>query len=78
MKNADVSIPPEGSGLEEMRAFQNHLKKYQITVYQYKTKGVLFEGPKADRKINLIYDVGHYNVITNLEGAAGTKVRKRL
>ena len=71
MAKAKVQIPETGAGIPELDKFQNHLKKYKITVYNYNTKGreVYFEGPNAQYKINLLYHDGHYNVITSLTAA---------
>jgi hypothetical protein len=50
--------------------FQNRLKKYKLTVYNYGQKGrnVHFEGNNTDAqyRINLLFHDGHYNVITSL------------
>ncbi|KAF2894738.1 hypothetical protein ILUMI_11438, partial [Ignelater luminosus] len=71
MKNAGVVIPTEGAGIEELGQFQHHLTEYKINVYKYGTKGreVLFEGPQADKRINLLYHQSHFNVITSLTSA---------
>lgn len=73
MAKARVVIPQHGAGIPELEKFQDHLRKYKITVYNYGTKGreVYFEGdnPDANLKINLLYHEGHYNVITSLTGA---------
>lgn len=70
---ARVEIPEEGAGVPELQKFQDHLKKYEITVYNYNTKGrvVYFSGgnENAQYKINLLYHNRHYNVITSLTAA---------
>lgn len=65
--------PTEGCSLEEVRIFQANLRDFKITVYAYGSKGreVLFEGPDAPLKINLLYHNNHFNVITNLKSAFG-------
>ena len=75
MTKARVQISETGAGIPELDKFQNHLKKYKITVYNYNTKGrkVYFEGPNAQYKINLLYHDGHYNVITSLTAAFSCK-----
>lgn len=71
MSEAGVKVPKEGCGIEELRQFQRYLEEYKITVYKYGAKGreVLFEGPDALKKINLLYHQGHFNVITSLTSA---------
>ncbi|XP_054287287.1 uncharacterized protein LOC129003084 [Macrosteles quadrilineatus] len=73
MQKARVEIPEEGAGILELQKFQDHLKKYKITVYHYDRRGrdVYFEGnnPDASLKINLLFHNGHYNVITSLTAA---------
>lgn len=73
MQKARVEIPEEGAGIQELVKFQDHLKKYKITVYNYDRKGrdVYFEGnnPDAQHKINLLFHNGHFNVITSLTAA---------
>lgn len=71
MKDVGIAIPPLGAGIEELEKFQQHLTQFKITVYIYGTKGreVLFEGPNAAKKINLLFHKNHYNVITNLTSA---------
>ena len=72
LKEMEINIPSSGCGIEELKLFQNHLKDYKITVYEYRTKGrkVIYEGvPNSDKKINLIYFNNHFNVITSLTAA---------
>lgn len=68
---AGVVVPKEGAGFEELQQFQRHLKDFKITVYAYGSKGreVLFEGPNASHKINLLHHNNHFNVITSLTSA---------
>jgi hypothetical protein len=70
---ARVEIPEDGAGIQELQKFQDHLKKYNIVVYNYNNKGrdVYFDGtnPNAVLKINLLFCNGHYNVITSLTSA---------
>lgn len=66
-------ITSDGAGIAELEKFQKHLKKYKITVYEYRTKGrnTIYEGnnPGAMYKINLLFSDKHYNVITSLTSA---------
>lgn len=39
MQTAIVDIPEEGAGIQELVKFQDHLKKYKITVYIYDRRG---------------------------------------
>jgi G:T-mismatch repair DNA endonuclease (very short patch repair protein) len=72
IKNLGVKIPEEGAGIFELKQLQNYLTEYNITVYKYGTKGreVVFDGSiDSPLKINLLYNDGHYNVITSLTAA---------
>lgn len=74
MANAGVQIPEEGAGIPELIRFQAHLKKYNIVVYNYSSKGrdVYFDGENrqtAQYNINLLFNKGHYNVINSLTAA---------
>lgn len=77
MAKARVLIPSEGAGILELEKFQTHLRKYQITVYNFNSRGrdVFFSGenPDARLKINLLFHEGHYNVITSLTSAFACK-----
>ncbi|XP_054279031.1 uncharacterized protein LOC128997416 [Macrosteles quadrilineatus] len=65
VRRARVEMPEGGAGIAELENFQDLLKEYKITVYNYNTKGrdVYFEGnvenPKF--KINLLFHNRHYN-----------------
>ena len=63
--------PLECKVIPELDQFQNHWRKYKITVYNYNTKGrdVYYEGPNSQYKINLLFHDGHYNEITSLTSA---------
>lgn len=73
LKKTGITIPDSGAGIEELKKFQALMKKYKITVYKYGTKGrqLIFEGQNTEAiyKINLLYDRGHFNVITSLTSA---------
>lgn len=71
LATCNIEIPEEGSGICELQKFQNYLKDYKITVYQYGFKGrnVIFEGKTEGLPINLLYNENHYNVITSLTSA---------
>lgn len=73
MAKSGVVIPPGGAGIKELQQFQLHLADYKITAYEHAAKGraVLFEGPNAEKKINLLFHYKHYNVITSLTSAFG-------
>ena len=60
-----------GGGFKELAQFQNYLSDYKIIVYDgLSPDRVLFSGNSlSNKKLYLLYDSGHYNVITNLEGA---------
>ena len=65
-----VVVPENGCGIEHLKKFQNFLRdRYKITVYDYATRSVLFEGHSENilpKQINLLYHNSHYNVITSL------------
>ena len=74
--DAHITVPAEGCGIPELKIFQNHLKEYKVTVYEYGSKGqkVIFEGfptqnGKEKKSINLLYNDNHFNVITSLTAA---------
>ena len=71
MSEACVNVPLEGSGIPELQQFQNYLKDFKITVYQYGKKGrdVIFEGPSDGKKLNLLHHNNHYNVLISLTAA---------
>lgn len=73
MSETGIVIPEEGAAMTEVRQYQNFLKDYKVTVYEYGSKGrnVLFEGPEASHKLNLLFHNNHFNVITNLTAAFG-------
>lgn len=73
LSDTGITIPPTGAGFEEIQQFQRHLKNFKISVFRYGTKGreLLFEGPDAVHKINLLHHNSHYNVITSLPSAFG-------
>lgn len=64
LSESNIIIPSEGAGIEELQALQLFLTSYKITVYIFGTKGreVLFEGPDAPFKINLLYHKNHYTL----------------
>lgn len=39
MNKVGMVIKENGAGIQELQKFQQHLKKYKITVYKYGTKG---------------------------------------
>ena len=66
-----------GGAFEELQRFQQYLSDYKIIVFDglYPDK-VMFSGNSLSaKKLYLLYDrySGHYNVITNLEGAMAKK-----
>lgn len=71
MKDADVTISESGAGIPELERFQLHLQHYKIVVYAYGGKGrnVIFAGVNEGPTLNLLYNEGHYNVITSLTSA---------
>lgn len=73
MSKARVQIPEEGAGIPELERFQAHLKKYNIVVYNYNSKGrdVYYSGDnkEAQFNLNLLFHEGHFNVITSLTAA---------
>lgn len=75
MREAGVEIPPEGAGIPQLERFQAYLTDYKIIVYNYNTRGrdLYFEGENenAELKLNLLFNRGHYNVITSLTGVFG-------
>ena len=77
LAKARVQIPLEGAGIRELEKLQAHLTKYKITVYNYNSRGreIYFCGdnPDAKMRINLLFNNGHFNVITNLTSAFACK-----
>ncbi|XP_055908156.1 uncharacterized protein LOC129942989 [Eupeodes corollae] len=75
IKDACVEVPEDGCGIPELHQFQNYLIDFKITVFQYGTKGrsTVFEGvpanPTTGKRINLIFNKNHFNVITSLTSA---------
>ena len=70
-QSVGVAVPATGCGLKQIKQFQEYLKEYKITVYEYGSKGrdVLFEGEGQGKRLNLLFYEGHFNVITNITGA---------
>lgn len=63
-----------GAGLHEFRIFQNYLSDYVISIYDSRAgNSVLFSGKVDDeynkKRINLIYENNHFNVILSLTAA---------
>ena len=58
-------------GSKELEQFQNYLWNYKIIVYDgLSSDGDIFSGNYiSNKKLYLLYDSGHYNVITNLKAA---------
>ncbi|KAG5869866.1 hypothetical protein JTB14_031598 [Gonioctena quinquepunctata] len=71
LASAQLEIPIEGAGIPELREMQRFLTEYKITVYKYGCRGrePLFQGPDAEKKINLLHHNNHFNVITSLTAA---------
>ena len=64
-----------GGGFKELEQFQNCLSVYKIIVYDgLSPDRVLFRGNSlSNKKLYVLYDGGHYNVITNLKAAMAKK-----
>jgi len=64
-----------GGCFKELEQFQNYLSDYKIIVYDgLSPESVLFCGNSVpNKKLYLLYDGGHYNVITNLKAAMAKK-----
>jgi len=60
-----------GGGLKELERFRNYFSDYKIIVYDgFSPDRVLLSGNSlSNKKLYLLYDGGHYNVITNLKAA---------
>lgn len=74
LADANVIIPNTGAVIPEIIKIQDYIKdKFKITVYDYLSRGrsVIFEGPCAPLKINLLFHNEHYNVITSVTSAFG-------
>ena len=58
-----------GGCFKELEQFQNYLSDYKIIVYDgLSPESVLFCGNSVpNKKLYLLYDGGHYNVITNIK-----------
>ncbi|XP_046397765.1 uncharacterized protein LOC124164478 [Ischnura elegans] len=73
-KNLNVNLE-NGGGIEELKAFQEHLSDFTVTVFSdRKGRSVIFAGPDSTperqrKNIDLIYENGHFNVITSVTGA---------
>ena len=75
LQASDVHLSREG--IPELQAFQRHLSVYRIVVYSgLRCDSITFDGQVASpEKINLLYDDGHYHVITNLTAGNGQAIR---
>jgi len=64
-----------GRGFEELRQFQDYLSDYKNIVFNGSNPGrVMFSGNSLSaKKLYLLYDNGHYNLITKLKGAMAKK-----
>ena len=60
-----------GGSFKELEQFQNYLLDYKIIMYDgLSPDRVLFIGNSfSKKKLYLLYDSGHYNVITNINAA---------
>ena len=60
-----------GGGLKEHELFKNFLSHYKIIVYYGSSPDrVLFSGNSlSNKKLYLLYDYGHYNIITKIKHA---------
>jgi len=58
-----------GGVFKELEQFQNYLSDYKVNVYDgLSPDRVLFSGNShTNKKLNLLHDGGHCNVITNLK-----------
>ena len=54
-----------GGGFKELVQIKNYLSDYNIIVYD----GLIPDRFLSNNKLYLLYDSGHYNVITNIEAA---------
>ena len=72
--HSDVDLT-NGGGFKELEQFQNYLSDNENILYHgLKPDRVLFSGNSlSNKKLYLLYDSGHYNVITNLKGAMAKK-----
>lgn len=79
MRNANVSQPLHGWGIEELKKFQNYLTDYEIVVYRFEIRSqrkrdIIFKGSNnSDKRINLLFSNNHYNVICSLSAAFQTR-----
>ena len=57
-------------GVAEIAAIQKTLQDYQINVYNRRGGALIYQGPEASRKLNLILDEfkKHYHVATSMKG----------
>jgi hypothetical protein len=67
---SDIDLT-NGGGFKKLEHFQNNLSDYEIMVYDgLSPDRVLFSGNSLSyKKLYLLYDSGHYNVIRNLKAA---------
>lgn len=73
---AGIDVCETGGGVKEMEAFQRHLNKYCITVFDARQgKSVIFEGTKTQnngamrKHIDLIYGERLFNLMLRITGA---------
>jgi len=67
-----------GGGFKELRHFQDNLSYYQTIVFNglNPDRDIYSGNSRSSKKFHLLYDRDneHYNVITNLKRAVGTRV----
>jgi hypothetical protein len=58
-----------GRGLKELKQFQNYFSDYKIIVYDSlcTDRALSCVNSLSNKKLYLLYDSGHYNIITNLK-----------
>ena len=64
-----------GGGFKELEQFQEYFSDYKIIFYDgLNPGGVMFSGNSVStKKLYLLYEDKHYNVITNLKAAMAKK-----
>ncbi|KAJ8019801.1 putative DNA polymerase [Holothuria leucospilota] len=67
--HANAGVPEGPCSLDEVDRFQQFLQDYQILVISCLPKDpIVFKGPENHKKLCVLYQQGHFDVITSLPG----------
>ena len=62
-----ADVPKEPCGIDNFKKFQQILQNYQLHVVSADhVNGIIYSGPKVEKKIYLYYHNNHYDVITSM------------